>query len=341
VALISFIIGGFSVLALILLVQTLLAMNGANPADGDALSGNPMALIIVAAWALLLALFALGLSLYVARSVASRGNSLSTTLAALEADSLHGASQGSPAFTRLQADAWLEEMIPVVEDVAGRQFSEPPSLELAEWQEIAAALNADMQLCGIAPEREAGKDPLVDSLFELAAVQSMISVTPYILGKYGVAAKSVFLLPRNVSGVLERTGLEESSIAPIVKLTIAHELLHMLQDQEVDLAATLRRCSDPASLEAFNIVMEGHAMVIQELIGRKIDAQVESAELNRLLLGRQYPSSDSKQPRMSSVYRSGLKLMTRYYQDGGAAKMWDVLVSISDSSVQIEPSESR
>jgi hypothetical protein len=153
--------------------------------------------------------------------------------------------------------------------------------------------------------------------------------TPFIIGKYGTSSRTVYLLPRNTAAVIELAKLGPSEVEATVKLTICHELVHALQDDHLNLAECLRDAQtsgDP--LSPFNVVMEGHAMLMQAQAAERLDLRTPQAALQALLLGN--PDESTEGTRMSQVYRLGLEYMTQEFAEGGCERLWQRLDSPPD-----------
>lgn len=224
-----------------------------------------------------------------------------------------------PAFDLDQAKAWLAEMRPLVEELTGRSFRRDPQLELVEWQQLGKVLANEKML----PLQTRGGG-LADRLLELAALPSTLPLTPFIIGKYGIASRTVYLLPRNTAAVIELAKLGPKDVEAIVKLTICHELAHALQDDHLDLAECLRDAQASGEpLAPFNVVMEGHAMLIQAQAAERLELRTPQAALESLLLGKD--DEPVEETRMSQVYCLGLDYMRREFEEGGSDRLWERL----------------
>lgn len=220
-------------------------------------------------------------------------------------------------FSQQDASAWMVSIIPAVEKVSGRSFSTYPTVKLVDWLEVGALL-ADELGTGC----EKCSDALTNHLLELTAMQSSLRMMPYVIGKYGIRTGEIYLLPENSDRLLEEAGLDSSHLDDVIRLTLAHELVHALQDQETGLAERLAGQRDP--MAPFNVVIEGQAMVLQAEVARELGLCEIEARLAALLEGRAAPKSgDAK--RMADVYRAGKEIMRGAMQDGGAEAMWDLI----------------
>jgi hypothetical protein len=226
-----------------------------------------------------------------------------------------------PAFSLDQARTWLGEMRPLVEALTGRKFRRDPQLELVEWQQLGKVLANEKML---PLQTGGGSGGLAGRLLELAALPSTLPLTPFIIGKYGTASRTVYLLPRNTAAVMKLAKLGPEDVEAIVKLTICHELVHALQDDHLDLSECLRDAQtsgDP--MAPFNVVMEGHAMLIQAQVAEHLGLRTPQAALEGLLLGKEEEAVEGT--RMSQVYRLGLDYMGREFVEGGCDRLWERL----------------
>jgi hypothetical protein len=159
--------------------------------------------------------------------------------------------EGPPAYSQREADSWAAELGPIVETIRGRSFLAPPVLRVVERKALASALARHVS------EAWEGFLPALSEEYRerfFAAMAALESVS--VLGLYDPADGVLYVVPANVRGVMASADLDERHYEPFLKLVVAHELTHALQDGDT---ADAR--------QAFQAVLEGHAVFVQELVG--------------------------------------------------------------------------
>lgn len=68
----------------------------------------------------------------------------------------HKMTTSPPAFTHSEAEAWMADIIPLVEEVAGARLEKLPELKLVNWREVGRVLARDLLLPHAGGEGPAG-----------------------------------------------------------------------------------------------------------------------------------------------------------------------------------------
>src|SRR4029453_8963832 len=92
-----------------------------------------------------------------------------------------------------------------------------------------------------------------------------------LLGKYGFVDGTVYLLAGNVRPLFKLCDTDEKQLPAIVKLVVAHELTHALQDQELDLKTTLAAIKNVDASLAISAAIEGQAVFVQDSVGQALE----------------------------------------------------------------------
>ncbi len=161
-------------------------------------------------------------------------------------------------------DRWVAEMLPIVEEAAGRSYDHRPPARMGTRLELERILEAEAKLILKRIYRDA-PDFVVDRM----AAESRGSA-PGVVGKYGIETKAMYLSPDAVAGIVAAYELGPEQVEPAAKLVLAHELVHALQDQQGDLLPSFGGQRDNEALEAFNAVLEGHANFVEERVSQKM-----------------------------------------------------------------------
>jgi len=259
-------------------------------------------------------------------------------------ETLEALQRGSePAYSPEEAEAMMNELLPLVEQAAGRTFHAPPAYVLADTATVSEALAVDL-----APQLQVLGQGLSPEDAADVAQKRADAMAPMLLGKWGFQDQKIFLLPRRVEPVLSLLGLEKEYEQAIVKLVVAHELVHALQDQEVELAERFARTSDTDAAAAFNALIEGHAVFVADQVGRQLGLTPDEIEAtNRLLAGDVSlgdPMVDMLGQMAGAVYEQiylgGAKFSAYHHEQGGTERLWEIFEAPPSSTAMIARPES-
>jgi len=142
---------------------------------------------------------------------------------------------GSPAAaaglqTQAEIEAMVAELIPVVEEQAGRHFTSIPPVVIATPDDMAQVLYAEQlylltQVSGV---------PLPQA--QRAARATSAELSEAFAGKYGFLDKRLYIMTQGINQALAQRGAPPELVRPVFEIVVAHELVHALQDQQADLA---------------------------------------------------------------------------------------------------------
>lgn len=214
----------------------------------------------------------------------------------------------------------VAELVPDVEAAAGRTFREVPEVVLAEPEDIARVLHDERvhlmtRISGLEPDEA-----------ERAARSGAEPVASFV-GKYGFLDKKLYVLRGGVMVALASRGVDRELAPRVTELVIAHELVHALQDQHVDLARVVGARTDGDAVVAVNCTVEGHAVWVQERVGRARghdDAVREVAHI----LGYDPDGATWLDPEAfytSYVYGQGRNFVAHHAEQGGIEATWELL----------------
>lgn len=225
-------------------------------------------------------------------------------------------------------DASVEDVIRLVEDISGKRFKETPKIEIVDREELEAHLVRDFlaQYTYLMQNRK----PV--EIQEAAEEQARLTA-PAFLGKYAFSDKVLYLIPDNILAVVKAKKLSEEYMDSFMLIALIHELTHALQDQEVDFDDKIRGIKGNEGMEAFNAMIEGHALFIQELAATQLKIENAILEESRRLL---YGKVESEEPflkivqdmnavHMEKVYVEGKRFIEYHQAKGGNERVWQVL----------------
>jgi hypothetical protein len=161
---------------------------------------------------------------------------------------------------------------------------------------------------------------------------ALISVA--LMGKYGICDGVLYLLPQNLTPLMKLAKVDEQYAQPIIKLIIAHELVHAVQDQETDLKK-LYYITGMDELNAFSATIEGHAVFIQEIVGERMALTESVIETSKLFSAGAVTDDDPAKEMIRKViaaqfeqtYLGGKKFIEYHYNKGGNELVWEILAA--------------
>ncbi len=235
----------------------------------------------------------------------------------------------APAYTLEQVDRIAARVTPIVERACARDFVRPPSFRLVKRSELAESLSRSM-ITDIETRTPNLKSPFMKlHADEVAAIQSAA-----ILGRYEPQDKVLLLAPGNLRPLMDSNGVAGRLLDPLLTLVIAHELTHALQDQVIDLSRPTPIDAADARL-AFHSVVEGHAVLVQELVGAELDLDDSVIELSLVFsAGAATPDeavfnlverADAVQ--FERIYLGGRDFVAWHRQAGGPDRVWEILAA--------------
>lgn len=238
-------------------------------------------------------------------------------------------AEGEPAYMMKEARSLLKEIVPVVEQAVGRKFIKTPRLKLVNREKIAAVLRLESRprLANLYPNYS---DEQLDALCSTHA--KLFSVA--LMGKYGINDGVLYLLPRNLIPIMKLAKVDEQYAQSLLKLIIAHELVHSLQDQETELQR-IDKITGVDELNAFTATIEGHAVFIQEKVGLEMGLGESVIEMSRLLSAGAVKNDDPAKEiankviasQFEQIYLGGKRFIEYHYNQGGNERVWEIVAA--------------
>jgi len=249
--------------------------------------------------------------------------------------------EGEPTFTAAEAEAAAREARPLVEAVTGRKLRKLPKVVIADRPTVAASLAKDLlpQLRKIGPKQ-------TEWQVRLMAAQQSTVMAMCLLGKYGFEDKTLYMLPRNFEPLLRLIKIDAKHSPAVLKLIVAHELTHALQDQELGLRKLLAAASDLDGLQAANAVVEGQAVLVQDLVGKRLGLDDAVLHSSRLFSAGAVKIDDPAlaviakviDSQFEQIYLGGRAFVAHHHRAGGMARVWHILAHPpADTSVIARP----
>ena len=238
--------------------------------------------------------------------------------------------EGPPAYTPEQAEGWADELIPALERICQRDFARRPTIKLAERTELAETIARWLYA-----QYEAAAPGLAGPFLErrveaMAAFQSAM-----YLGMYDPVDKVLYLAPTNVRAIMACENIDARHFEPFVKLVIAHELAHALQDQVVGFTSLPPYAYTPDGSAAHRSVIEGHAVFVADLVGHELGMDETSLEASRMMSAGAVTVEDPVLDRLhraaevqyEEIYLGGRDFIAHHFKEGDMDRVWEILAA--------------
>ena len=237
--------------------------------------------------------------------------------------------ESSPAYTLEQAQAILKEVLPLVELQAGKTFKSIPVIKLANRRQLIPILTK---------ETLQRAHTMVPDEAEEAKSMAGISARAYaevLLGLYEYLDHTLYLAPGNLLSRMARAKIDRKYQGAILKLVIAHELTHALQDQEVDLGKSLRQANTFEKSNALSGTIEGHAVYVQGQVAGALHLEAAMKEMTRsLALGPfgehsllNKMTDHAENSLFKDRYLGGRDFIAWHAKQGGNERVWQILAA--------------
>jgi hypothetical protein len=235
--------------------------------------------------------------------------------------------EGKPAFILSEAEAALSEMSPLVEKYTGKKIEKLPPVKLINRNELAEILLEELK----SQYTKEFPNYTKEQIHLISLIDSKTKSTS-ILGIYRENDGTLYLMPTNLNPILQLVGIDKKHTQPILRLLVAHELTHALQDQETQLKRFYQIDKFDEKL-AFAATIEGHAVFVQNKIADELGLQDSMSEFLRFF------SSESvtfREPllevtkNITSIqneqkYIEGEKFIKYQHELGGNERVWEIL----------------
>lgn len=228
------------------------------------------------------------------------------------------------AYTQEEADAMLAEVLPLVERTAGRSFKVKPKALCANRDRVAASISQDLlpQIKKLHPTIEA------NDAAQIALDQAVASV-PLVLVRYGYQVKALCFLPKNAKPLIEAARADSKQTKTVVKLVAAFELVHALQDQEVDLQKVLGVARDGEASVALNALLQGQAVYVVDQVAKDLKADDAVLKSARALAANAFKRGDENLDRLvedhyREIYLGGRAFVAYHVEKGGMEQIWAI-----------------
>lgn len=229
------------------------------------------------------------------------------------------------------------ELQPVVEKVCGRKFKRPPVAVLSDGGDMMRVFRVEL-----APQVSAMYKGQAKSRIRRAIQLRADILGSSVIGKYEFASGEVLVVPKRILQNLAIFGdpnddgdYQGIDPANVLRLFVAHELVHALQDQEMQLGKRYASTTRMDVIDSLVLRTEGHAVMASELVMQELGLAKTKKVGRAIIAGSNKPlkengsllASRMSRCRSALLYLTGADLMYEVREQGGNDKVWQVLTN--------------
>jgi len=227
------------------------------------------------------------------------------------------------------------ELQPVVEKVCGRKFKQPPVAVLSDSGDMMRVFRVEL-----GPQVTAMYKGQARSRIRRALQLRADMLGASVIGKYEFASGEVLVVPERVMQNLAIFGEPDNDDgdpgrdpANVLRLFVAHELVHALQDQEMQFGKRYAATTRMDVIDSLALRTEGHAVMASELVMEELGLTTTKKVAPAIISGSQKPlqgtgsflESRMNRCRSALLYLTGADLMYEARKQGGNDKVWQIL----------------
>lgn len=236
-----------------------------------------------------------------------------------------------PIVTDQQLSAYVAEMIPQVEKIVGRKFQANPKYKLITKSDLTPILIDSWSAVG--RMRYPGIDT---NQIRKKVKYDVRGFTESCSGVYVDTTKTIYILPENIrKEAANEAKIKPQQMSSHIKLIIAHELTHAMQDQELKMNEAYGRARSDEQHDAFWAVTEGQAIFVTRRLETSLGAQgIEDAIYNALYSSRLKDMDvatkinyERRNHYIRYLYDYGCRFIAWHYEHGGNDRVWQILAN--------------
>lgn len=240
---------------------------------------------------------------------AARWLSLFILLAACIATAQQPEREDPPAFNSWVARSFLIEVQPLVEKHTGWQLPGFPKFQVVTRAEYCEATIREIEG---ALQKSSGL--LAEPVPRAALMREVRPHTEGLLGRYSATTKTIFLLPGNLQPAMRDLNVSARFTRDLVEIVAAHEMTHAFQDEKYPFLEHRRATMDNDAQEAWSMLVEGHAMFVQERVAEDLKVSEAARTMAAQMAAREAVSPTATVMRR---YIDGRKFVQAVFEKGG------------------------
>ena len=240
---------------------------------------------------------------------AARWLSLFILFAACIATAQQPEREDPPAFNSWVARSFLIEVQPLVEKHTGWQLPGFPKFQVVTRAEYCEATIREIE-CAL--QKSSGL--LAEPVPRAALMREVRPHTEGLLGRYSATTKTIFLLPGNLQPAMRDLNVSARFTRDLVEIVAAHEMTHAFQDEKYPFLEHRRATMDNDAQEAWSMLVEGHAMFVQERVAEDLKVSEAARTMAAQMAAREAVSPTATVMRR---YIDGRKFVQAVFEKGG------------------------
>lgn len=241
-------------------------------------------------------------------------------------------SNADVKFTEADIRRSVQAVVPHLQRIWGKKFGKLPRIVVGSKKAATRALAEDMVV-------QIRKDhpQLSDEQARKAAYDQAGKMLGRTLGKYGVKARLLALLPENLTEMLDRHKIDPKHARDILTILIAHELTHALQAELVDVIDRIVEIDTPDARAAYGAVVEGQCMFAQQAVAKALKLHEANDLYNRTFVIGRLPTHGflpAAVIRQEFTYVTGQEFVEALYRAQGPEAVWAALTDDPPASTR-------
>jgi hypothetical protein len=229
------------------------------------------------------------------------------------------AAENDP-LSELNLARYTDEIMPLLEEEAGRTFQVRPQVRWLDAEAVAALAADEIRQIMITVF------PDITDTYREDMAQSAGSSLGGVLGKYTPATHEVHIARSALVGTVMSNHIDESQAGNVVRLILAHELAHALQNEAAPFETIIGEIRDDDALDAWRATEEGHATWLEEQVARRLDLGDEHRIMTRMQGWE--PDGELANPEafsVWSVYGQGRNFIDWHAKKHDSEHVWDLI----------------
>ena len=222
----------------------------------------------------------------------------------------------------------VNELVPVVEKVCARKFQAPPIALLSDAGDMMRVFRVEIE-------------PQVARFYRgqaAARIRRAVQLRADLLGnsaigKYELSSGRVLVVPERVTSNMRSLGIDDADERAVLQLFVAHELVHALQDQEMQFGRRYANTTAADVIDSLVLRTEGHAVLCSELVMRELGKASVIAPSRAIIAGSKRPLQElgsflsvrQTRCRPTLMYLTGADLLAEAYVRGGIEQVWQIV----------------
>jgi len=227
-----------------------------------------------------------------------------------------GAAQDtSTSINDKQVRTMVEKAKPLIEEITGRKYKSE-----VKWNAVKRDVVRDLLIQELGPQLKKLLEGMGDDLIARQTEMTASVASQSVLGKYSFLKKELYVVPDNIKTVAEILGIKDADIEDFAFLVVAHEMVHVLDDQHYNLHGKIEGMDNVENSQAFNALMEGHAVYTANKIADRLKISETARNMAvRSAAGIQNASDRQQQQLFQSIYIKGSEFVEAIIAQNGTA----------------------